>query len=152
MALEGHRVSSKKPSRVRGDRDEGVAGRNGREYCFPEKGVIDLPSRQIDDFSQKGNRKKIELEARPGIHFPFPFFLSQTSEQHSSFSVHSIPSYRHLLAKVNSRHKASTPKAQRYFISLGLFDTQFQLNLSTNIVLSTSIVKSYGVTNVSQSF
>ena len=44
-ALEGCRVSSKSPSRV-GDGDEGVAGRNGR--VFPRRGVIDLPSRQIN--------------------------------------------------------------------------------------------------------
>ena len=33
--------------------------------CFPEKGVIDLPSRQINDFLQKMKQKKIELVARP---------------------------------------------------------------------------------------
>ena len=27
--------------------------------------MIDLPSRQINEFSQKGNRKKIELVTRP---------------------------------------------------------------------------------------
>ena len=32
---------------------------------FPRRGAIDLPSRQINEFSQKGNRK-IELVARPG--------------------------------------------------------------------------------------
>ena len=32
---------------------------------FPRRGVIDLPSKQINEFSQKGNRK-IELVARPG--------------------------------------------------------------------------------------
>ena len=31
---------------------------------FPRLEVIDLPSRQINEFSQKGNRKKIELVAR----------------------------------------------------------------------------------------
>ena len=47
-ALEGHCVSLKSPSRVR-DGDEGVAGRNGREKYFPQRGVI--------DYFQKGNRK-----------------------------------------------------------------------------------------------
>ena len=32
--------------------------------------IIDLPSRQINDFSQKGNRKKIELVARPAASKP----------------------------------------------------------------------------------
>ena len=41
-ALEGRRVSSKSPSRVR-DGDEGVAGR----MRFPRWGVIDLPGGQI---------------------------------------------------------------------------------------------------------
>ena len=36
-AQEGRRVSSKTPSWVR-DGDEGVAGRNGREKCFPDEG------------------------------------------------------------------------------------------------------------------
>ena len=36
-----------------------------KRLVFPRQGVIDLPSRQINDFSQKGNRKKIELVARP---------------------------------------------------------------------------------------
>ena len=30
------------------------------------RGVIDLPSRQINDFSQERKQKKIELMARPG--------------------------------------------------------------------------------------
>ena len=64
-ALEGRRVSSKSPSRVR-DREEGVAGRNGREKHF-RQGVIDLTSRQINDFLQKGKQKKIELVFRPGL-------------------------------------------------------------------------------------
>ena len=34
--------------------------------------MIDLPSRQINEFSQKGNRKKIELVARPGVTGPGP--------------------------------------------------------------------------------
>ena len=55
--LEGHRVSSKSPSRVR-DGDGGVAGRNGRDKCFPDKGVIDLPSRQIHDFFYKRETEK----------------------------------------------------------------------------------------------
>ena len=39
------------------------------------KGVIDLPSKQINDFLQKGNRKKIELVARPRSQFfSFPQF------------------------------------------------------------------------------
>ena len=34
---------------------------------FLRRGVSDLPSRQINDFSQKGYRKN-ELVARPGVH------------------------------------------------------------------------------------
>ena len=30
-----------------------------KRKVFPRQGVIDLPSRQINDFSQKGNRKKL---------------------------------------------------------------------------------------------
>ena len=41
-ALEGRRVSSKSPSRVR-DRDEGVAGRNGREKYFPSEESLIFP-------------------------------------------------------------------------------------------------------------
>ena len=32
---------------------------------FPRQGVIVLPSRQINDFLQQGNKEKIELVARP---------------------------------------------------------------------------------------
>ena len=32
---------------------------------FPGLGVIVLPSRQINDFLQQGNKEKIELVARP---------------------------------------------------------------------------------------
>ena len=35
-ALEGRRVNSKRPSRI-GDPDEGVAGRNRGERCFPDQ-------------------------------------------------------------------------------------------------------------------
>ena len=62
-AREGRHVSSKSPSRVR-DGDKGVAGKNGREKRLLDEG-------QIYDFSQKGNRKKIELVARPGQHAAF---------------------------------------------------------------------------------
>ena len=41
-AWEGRRVSSKSPSRVR-DGDEGVAGRNVRELCFPDEGSLICP-------------------------------------------------------------------------------------------------------------
>ena len=34
---------------------------------FPRQGVIDLPSRQINDFSQKKETEKIELVSRPDI-------------------------------------------------------------------------------------
>ena len=64
-ALEGRRVSSRNPSRVR-DGDKGVAGRNGREYVvFPRWGVIDLPSRQINYFFAKAKQKKIYLVPIP---------------------------------------------------------------------------------------
>ena len=36
-----------------------------QRIVFPQPGVIDLPSRQINEFSQKGNRKKIELVSKP---------------------------------------------------------------------------------------
>ena len=71
-ANEGRRVSSKSPSRVQ-DGDEGVAGRNERGQCFPNKGNIDLPSRQMIFHLQKGNwKEKIELAARPGAPPPRP--------------------------------------------------------------------------------
>ena len=63
-ALEGRSGSSKCPSRVR-DNGEGVAGRNEREQYFPQRVVIDFPSRQINDFFTKRNQKKIELVATP---------------------------------------------------------------------------------------
>ena len=44
-ASRGRHASSKSPSRVR-DRDEGVAGRNGREKCFPDKGSLICPPAQ----------------------------------------------------------------------------------------------------------
>ena len=47
LKSEEHSVSSKSPSRVP---DERVAGRNKREQYHPHSGVIDLPSRQINDF------------------------------------------------------------------------------------------------------
>ena len=34
---------------------------------FPRQGVIDLPSKQINNFLQKGNRKESELVARPAV-------------------------------------------------------------------------------------
>ena len=46
-ALEGHCVQQKSPSRVR-DRDEGVAGRNGREKCFPDEGSLICPESKIE--------------------------------------------------------------------------------------------------------
>ena len=54
----GRNVSSKWPSRVRYG-DEGVAGRNRREYCFPDKGSDDLPSRQSNYFFTKRKQKKL---------------------------------------------------------------------------------------------
>ena len=63
-AKEGHRVSSKSPSRVR-DRDEGVAGRNGREQCFPDEGSLICPPGKSMSFHKK-ETEKIELVARPG--------------------------------------------------------------------------------------
>ena len=51
-ALEGQRVSSKSPSRVR-NRDEGVAGRNGREKRFPDEGSLICPPGKIVIFHTK---------------------------------------------------------------------------------------------------
>ena len=48
-ALEGLRVSTKSPSRMR-DRGEGVVERNYREKCRIENNVINLPLRQISAF------------------------------------------------------------------------------------------------------
>ena len=62
-ALEGSRVSSKSPSRVR-DRDKGVAGRNRREKYFPYEGSLIYPPGKSMIFYKKGN-KKIELVAKP---------------------------------------------------------------------------------------
>ena len=63
-ALEGHRLGRKSPSRVR-DGDKLLDGRNGQEKCFLYQEVIDLPSKQIYDFTQKRKQKKLELVARP---------------------------------------------------------------------------------------
>ena len=61
----GRRVSSKSPSRV-WDGNQGVAGRNRREKCFPNEGSLILPSRQINDFFTKRKQQiKIDLAARP---------------------------------------------------------------------------------------
>ena len=63
MALGGRRVSLKSPSRDR-DGDEGVAGRNGRELCFPDKrSLICPPGKPM--ISYKDETEKIELVARP---------------------------------------------------------------------------------------
>ena len=43
-----------------------LLGGTEENSVFSDEGSINLPSRQINDFSQKGNRKKIELVARPG--------------------------------------------------------------------------------------
>ena len=63
-ALEGRRVSSKSLSRVQ-DGDEGVAGRNGREWCFPNEGLLICPPGKSMIF-HKREIKKIELVARLG--------------------------------------------------------------------------------------
>ena len=55
-AWEGRRVSSKSPSRVR-DGDEGVAGRNGREYCFPDEGSLICPPGKSMSFYKKETGK-----------------------------------------------------------------------------------------------
>ena len=57
-ALEGRRVSSKSPSRVR-DGDEGVAGRNKREQRFPNEGsLICPPGNAMNDYFTKRKQKK----------------------------------------------------------------------------------------------
>ena len=56
-ALEGCRVSSKSPSRVR-DGDEGVAGRNGREKCFTDEGSLICPPDKSKIFFTKWKQKK----------------------------------------------------------------------------------------------
>ena len=59
-------IFSKSPSRV-WDRDEGVAGRNGREKYFPEEGsLICFPGKSMIFYKKK--TEKIELVARPGQH------------------------------------------------------------------------------------
>ena len=55
-ALEGHCVSSKSPSRVR-DGYEGVAGRNGRELCFPDEGSLICPPGKSMSFHEKETEK-----------------------------------------------------------------------------------------------
>ena len=50
-------VSAQKALQAR-DGEKGVAGRNGREEYFPDEGLIDLPSSQLNDFVEKENRKK----------------------------------------------------------------------------------------------
>ena len=63
--LEGRCVSSKSPSRVR-DRDERVAGRDYRKWCFPDEGSLICPPGKSMIFYKKETRKMIELVARPG--------------------------------------------------------------------------------------
>ena len=57
-AREGRRVSSKSPSRV-WDRDKGSCWEERKRIVFPRGGVIDLNSKQINDFSQKGKWNKL---------------------------------------------------------------------------------------------
>ena len=52
------------PSRVR-DGDEGVAGKNGREQCFPNEGSLICPT---GNFSHKKETEKVESLSRPGGH------------------------------------------------------------------------------------
>ena len=54
--LEGHRVSSKSPLRVR-DRDIRVAGRNGSEKCFPDEGSWICPPGKSMSFHKKETEK-----------------------------------------------------------------------------------------------
>ena len=63
MALEGHRVSSKKPSKGPRQR-RGSCWEEGKRTPF-RRGVIDLPSRQINEFSQKREQEIFELVAGP---------------------------------------------------------------------------------------
>ena len=55
--MSGPLSAQKSPSRVQ-DRDEGVAGRIGREYCFPVEGRV---------FAKR--KQKNELVARPVVSF-----------------------------------------------------------------------------------
>ena len=58
--MSGPLSAQKSPSRVQ-DRDEGIAGRNGREYCLPDEG---------NSMRLFANRKqKNELVARPVVSF-----------------------------------------------------------------------------------
>ena len=67
LALEGRRVCSKSPSRVR-DGDERVAGRNGREKYFPDKESLICPPGKSMNYHKK-ETEKIELVARPAGFF-----------------------------------------------------------------------------------
>ena len=58
MALEGRLVSSKSPSRVR-DGDEGAAGRNAREQCFPDEGSLICPPGKSMIFDKKETEKNL---------------------------------------------------------------------------------------------
>ena len=63
--LKGTESAQKSPSRVR-NRDEGVVGEQKMQFLVIKRFVINLPSRHIDDFFYKnGDRKKIEIVARP---------------------------------------------------------------------------------------
>ena len=72
-ALEGHCASSKSPSRVR-DGDEGVAGRNGREYCFPDEGSLICPPGKSMIFHKKETEKN-EFVARTEVANWIHFYL-----------------------------------------------------------------------------
>ena len=57
-ALEGRSVHSKSPSKVR-DLDVGVAGRNGREKCFLDKGSLICPPGKSIFFCKKETENRL---------------------------------------------------------------------------------------------
>ena len=57
-------MSAQKALRGVRDGDEGVAGRNGGEQCFPDKGSLICPPGK--SIFHKKETEKIELVARPG--------------------------------------------------------------------------------------
>ena len=86
-ALDGLRVSSKSPSRVRdGDGDEGVAGRNGREKYYLDKCFI-----------QKGNRKNL-VSGQP------------SSVSDLAFPEKMVPDFPLVSDLVNTARKVESPQ------------------------------------------
>ena len=128
-ALEGCPVSSKIPSSVGGQGKE-VAGRNGREQYSPQRGVIDLPSRQINYFLQKRKQKKIEFVARPAV---------------SLVVVRGVVGTHHILGQVGEKSGQLSVAA---VLTENKKHKRFYLTILNAILVSNSILKCWNMGNL----